>query len=47
MGETVVTVLNKGPKTTEVAIKLPLGLESHGKNAFTVVVSPLSFAIVQ
>ena len=47
MGETIVTVLNKGDKTTEVPITLPLGLESHGKNAFTVVVSPLSFAIVQ
>jgi glycosidase len=47
MGETIVTVLNKGTKTTEVAITLPLGLESHGRNAFTVVVSPLSFAIVQ
>ena len=41
MGETVVTVLNKGPQTRTVELTLPCGLTCDGKNTLTVEVGPI------
>ena len=47
MGETVVTVLNKGSEPRSVEIALPLGLTCGGKDRFTVEVAPVSFEIIK
>lgn len=47
MGETVVTVLNKGAASRTVDITLPLGLLCKGKNSFRVEVAPVSFEIIK
>ena len=47
MGETVTVVLNKGKDDRTVSITLPLGLTSGGKNAFTVELPPVSYAIIK
>ena len=47
MGETVVTVLNKGAEARTVELTLPCGLTCDGKNAFSVTVAPISYAIIQ
>ena len=47
MGETVVTVLNKGKEPRTVEITLPCGLSCGGRNAFSVEVAPVSYAIIQ
>ena len=46
MGETIITVLNKGTSTRQVELTLPAGLTSHGRNTFSLAVSPRSFAII-
>ena len=47
MGETVVTVLNKGDKPRTVEIQLPCGMTCGGMNAFSVEVAPVSYEIIQ
>ena len=47
MGETVVTVLNKGKEPRTVELTLPCGLSCGGRNAFSVEVAPVSYAIIQ
>ena len=47
MGETVVTVLNKGQSKRIVNITLPCGLTCDGKNEFYVSVAPVSYAIIK
>ena len=47
MGETVVTVLNKGTETARVVLDLPCGLTCGGRNEITVEVAPKSFEIIK
>ena len=47
MGETVVTVLNKGEEARRVDIALPCGLTCNGKNTFSVDVDPVSYVIIK
>ena len=47
MGETVVTVLNKGAEAQTVDLVLPCGLTCNGKNALSVEVQPVSFEIIK
>ncbi len=47
MGETVVTVLNKGKEPRTVEVTLPCGLTCGGQNMLSVEVAPISYAIIQ
>jgi hypothetical protein len=47
MGETVVTVLNKGRSNRIVSITLPCGLTCDGRNQFSVPVAPVSYVIIK
>ena len=47
MGETVVTVLNKGSETRTVSLALPCGLTCGGKDTLSVEVAPISFEIIK
>ena len=47
MGETVVTVLNKGAEARKVELVLPCGLTCGGANALSVEVAPVSYAIIK
>jgi len=47
MGETVVTVLNKGKEPRTVEVTLPCGLTCGGQNTLSVEVAPISYAIIQ
>jgi len=47
MGETILTVLNKGAEPYTVDVTLPCGLAIDGKNALSVAVPPVSFAIIK
>ena len=47
MGETVVTVLNKGTVAQKVDLSLPCGLTCQGRNTVSAEVQPVSFAIIK
>ena len=47
MGETVVTVLNKGSETRTVELSLPCGLTCGGKGVLTVELPPVSYEIIK
>ena len=47
MGETVVTVLNKGAGSRKLDLTLPAGLTLQGRNTVSVEVDPRSFAIIK
>ena len=47
MGETVVTVLNKGEAAQKVELTLPCGLTCQGRNTVSAEVQPVSFAIIK
>ena len=47
MGETVVTVLNKGREPRTVELSLPCGLAIDGSSTLSVEVAPISYAIIK
>ncbi len=47
MGETVVTVLNKGEEPCSLSLTLPCGLTVDGKNETEVTVAPMSYLILK
>ena len=47
MGETVVTVLNKGAEPRTVELTLPCGLSCEGKPVLAVTVAPVSYEIIK
>lgn len=47
MGETVVTVLNKGTESRTLEIALPQGLSCGGRGTFSVEAAPVSFEIIK
>lgn len=47
MGETVVTVLNKGREPRMVELSLPCGLAIDGSSTLSVEVAPISYAIIK
>ncbi len=47
MGETVVTVLNKGAESRTVELTLPCGMTCQGENVLKVEVAPVSYEIIK
>ena len=47
MGETVVTVLNKGGEPRTVELTLPCGMTCQGENVLTVDIAPVSYEIIK